>query len=278
LTLSLPAGALALILLSAVLHASWNAVLKSTEDKAAASALLGAVSVVAAGLVGGLIVGFHAPRTALPWVVACAAVEVFYFVTLAAALQRLPLGTGYGLSRGLGLLLVVPGALLLFGERLQPSELLGVGLLSAGLFALVQGASSRSGVVLAAVCGVTIAVYPLLYKRALAEGIDAFTLFTGSVGLSVPGQVAMLGAERRERLATSMRRHGRRIVLAGLLCCASFVLFLVVLREHGPGRLTALRNSSVLFASLISMLRGEERTLRDGLSALAVGAGCVLVA
>ncbi len=277
-TLSLPAGALAFILLSAVLHAAWNAVLKSTEDKAAASALLGAVSVAAAGLVGALAFELSAPAAALPWVVACAGVEVLYFVTLAAALQRLPLGTGYGLSRGLGLLLVVPGALLLFGERLAPSELAGVALLSAGLFALVQGAPSRSGVVLAAVCGVTIAVYPLLYKRALAEGIDAFTLFAGSVGLSVPGQIAMLGSGRRRRLAACMRQHGPIVLVAGLLCCTSFLLFLVVLKEHGPGRLTALRNSSVLFASLFSMLRGEERTLRDGLSALAVGAGCVLVA
>ncbi len=275
---SIPSLALAAILLSALLHAAWNALLKDASDKGAAAALLGLVSVGVAATAGLWVGRLDFAATAWEWVLPCAGIEVIYFATLALALERLPLGTAYGLSRGLGLLVVVPLSVVLFAEAFDPADVLGVLLLVAGLFALVRGAPSRSGVALAAVCGLAIALYPLLYKQALGSGIDPYSLFVASVGLSIPGQVAMLGRGAVTRLRTTARADGGRIVLGGVLCASSFLIFLTLLEGHGAGRLTALRNASVVFATLLSMLQGRERTRRDLLCAVGVSVGCVLVA
>jgi drug/metabolite transporter (DMT)-like permease len=275
---SIPTLPLLAVLLSAALHAGWNAALKGASDKPAASVLLSLVSVFAAGGFGVGSGMLHITVAAIPWVIGSACVEIAYFSSLALAMERLPLGTAYGLSRGLGLLLVWPLSFLAFDERASGLDLVGVALLCGGLFSMVRGARSRSGVLIAVACGCAIAFYPVCYKRALAEGIDPFSLFVGSVGLSVPGQWLLLRGDRRARLRAAIDGDLARIAFAGMLCAASFSIFLSLLSDFGPGRITGLRNASVVFATLYSMALGEERTARDLLGSLAVCGGCVLLA
>ena len=75
--------------------------LKSTADPAASAALFVAG---AASLSGVLAVGLGGtlPAASWPGVVGSGLVEAVYFVTLSQALQRLPLGTAYGIARGGG--------------------------------------------------------------------------------------------------------------------------------------------------------------------------------
>jgi drug/metabolite transporter (DMT)-like permease len=266
------------VLLSAVLHAGWNATLKQRADKGAASALMGALSVPLALLAGWAFGAPRLPLAGLPWVLVCAAVEVLYFVSLTVALHHLPLGSAYGLSRGLGLLLVWPASHLIFGEALGAQDIAGVSLLAGGLFTLAQGAPSLRGVALAALCGATIAIYPLSYKQALSVGVDPYALYAASLGLSVPGQLVALGPARWERVRACWHQDAGPILLSAILCAASFLLFLGILTTHGPGRVTALRNASVVFALGFSMVAGQERTWRDLACALAVSLGCVLIA
>lgn len=270
--------ALALVLFSALLHATWNALLKGGTDKAATALLLSAMSVFVGLGIGWWVDGFVLPPGGVPWLVLCSFIEAAYFVTLAGAMSRLSLGTAYGLSRGLGLLLVWPLSALVFGEGATETDIGGVVLLTAGLLALAREAPSGSGLRWAIACALTIATYPIAYKRALAEGADPYALFAGAIGLSVPVQLVALGPQRLERLRATLRVDASRIVVGGTVCTASFLIFLVVLRDEGAGRVTALRNASVLFAALFSRLRGEDGSWRAACSAAAVALGCALVA
>src|SRR5262249_26030835 len=81
------AVATALVLLSALLHAAWNAVLKREEDPAAGAATILAISVACATAWALLWPGVAFPNcAAIAWTVAAGACEAAYFVALARSL------------------------------------------------------------------------------------------------------------------------------------------------------------------------------------------------
>jgi drug/metabolite transporter (DMT)-like permease len=269
--------ALIAIFSSAVFHAAWNALLKKMPDPAAASIVIvfGAASLT---VVLAIVTGqAHVTSVGLPWLVATGIIEGLYFVTLSVALARLPLGTAYGISRGAGLLMVWPLSIALFHEVVDMRSGAGALLLGAGLLALVQGASSLRGLAAAVGCALAIALYPLGYKRALQAGVEPYPLFAMSLGLALPVQLALLRTDRVARLGAAWQRAPWRLSLAAALCAASFLLFLVALQKNGPGRVTALRNSSVLFATLFGWWGGDRMTARAASSAVLIAAGAVLL-
>lgn len=269
--------ALLAILLSAALHATWNGLLKSCRDPEAAGALL-VFGAAALSLLAGLAVGELAvPTTAWPLVATTGLIEGVYFVTLGRALQWLPLGSAYGISRGVGLLVLWPASVLWFGEGVDAASATGAVLLSLGLLVLIAGVPSRLGLVYALTCALSISAYPLAYKRALLAGVAPFALFGLSLTVALPLQVVGLGSTRTLRLQTAWREHHRTILGGALFCAASFLLFLYALRMTGAGRITALRNLSVLFAALWAWRAGEPMTGRAMASALAIAAGAALL-
>ena len=269
--------ALAAIFISAVLHATWNALLKRSNDTTAGSVVIVAGAALLS-IVTGLVLGdVRVPFAAWPFLLATGLIEGVYFITLSRALAELPLGSAYGISRGLGLLLIWPFSLLLFGETLDVAGVIGASCLTAGLFALVTRVDSRRGLAFAVGCGLSITAYPLAYKRALEAGVDPCPLFAISLTLALPIILLGFGRDRRLRLRAVVTAEPRRLALGAGICAASFLLFLVALKVGGAGRVTALRNTSVLFASIFGWMSGEPRTRRAIGSALAITAGAVLL-
>jgi len=269
--------ALIAVLASAALHAAWNALLKRTADQAAASVVLSAGAALCSVILALVVGPATIPAGSTPYLLAAGLVEGLYFATLSQSLRLLPLGTAYGLSRGAGLLLIWPFSIALFAEPLTAPTLAGALLLSLGLFLLITRAGSRLGLVMAALCALTIAAYPLAYKQALVHGVAPFSLFAISLAISLPVQLVFVGRGRAVRLLTVMRAAPARLALAALICAASFLLYLFALCTSGPGRMTGLRNTSVLFVALIAWASGERPTRRDLASAATIALGAVLL-
>ena len=269
-------GALPLVLASAATHAIWNARLKRCEDHAASAALIvGGAALVSAALA--LLLGESAPAApAWPWVAGAGLVEALYFVLLAAALARLPLGTAYGVSRGAGLLLTWPVSVLLLGETPTTLDLAGAVLVTLGLLSPAAGVGRDLWVALA--CAVAIGLYPLAYQGALRAGAPPRVLFTLSLALSWPVQALALGPRRWPRLAAAFAAAPGAMVLCALICTASFLLFLEALSQAGAGWASALRNTSVLFAAVLGLFIGEKPLLRGWLGAVAIALGAALLA
>ena len=101
-------AALALALGAAILHAVWNLLLAGSRDVLAATAVaLGSSLVVALPFA---VATWGIEREAIPWLVASAALELVYFLTLTAAYQRAELSLVYPLARGGAPVLVLLGA------------------------------------------------------------------------------------------------------------------------------------------------------------------------
>jgi drug/metabolite transporter (DMT)-like permease len=169
-----PPVVLPLVLLAAVFHAAWNALLKASENPlalATRAVTWGAAISLPAVAVAWLATG----RPGLPlagWLLALAsaALELIYFITLSTAYQRGELSVVYPIARGTAPLLAVLIGLLLLGERLHPAAGLGVVALIAGMWAVRRPTNAGSALWPALVTGVLIAAYSSLDRIGVRLG------------------------------------------------------------------------------------------------------------
>lgn len=269
--------AMLLVLLSAFLHALWNAILKQTRNLESSSLGILAVSMVTTWAAVPLLAGPAFPRPwAIAWSLAAGLFEGVYFLALTRALDRAPLGWSYTWMRGTAILLVWPASALCLGERVHPVAAVSAAVLCLGLAAmgLAPGLERKPhSLRWALVTGVAIACYTLCYKLALTHGGQPVAVYAVSTCLSLP--ILVLMRVRRRGLPEGLTLPGQpwRVAAAGLLCAGSFLLYLKALALEGAGAMTTLRNTSVVFAVLLSTALGERPTPRQWLGAALVAAG-----
>ncbi len=279
----------ALVLLSAFLHASWNALLRVEPDKdRALVAAVGAASALALAVAGVRWALGEAPfagAASVGWAAAAGVLEVAYFASLARALESGPLGPVYTVSRGGAVLLVWPLSIAAFGEAVTAPSLAGSAIVLAGLalssagMPRVPGRSARGGALAWAVtCAAAIAGYHLAYKASLGAGGSPSAVFAVSLALATAINVARLGAEGRRRAAAIARTRAPRVLLMGAVCGGSFLILMEALAAGGAGFVLTLRNTSVLFAVGLAWAIGEPPRRAPIVGAVLVAAGAVLMA
>lgn len=270
-----------LIVGSAFLHALWNALLKRQPDPEGAAA---AILAVAAALAAGAALLASGPSfpvaTGLGWALAAGVCEGGYFVTLALALREAPLSVAYPVSRGGALVLVWPASVLWLGERLTAPAAAGAAVLVLGLVLVGRerrGRASLRGVAWSVACAACIAGYHLAYKRSLSTGAEPGAVFAAALLVALPVTVARLGRRGPDRALTAWRASPLEVGAAGLICAASFLIFLRALAQGGAGAAVTLRNTSLLFAFILAWIIGERPRRLQVLGTVAVAAGAVLV-
>ncbi len=290
--------ALAFIAVSAVLHASWNILLKGAGDplRTATVGMVAASAVLVPGaLVAWVITGAPpVPTEALLLGFVSGCVEIAYFIFLAAAYRRGDLSVVAPLARGSAPLLLVAVGVLLLGERLAPLAAAGVALLLAGLLTvqrpwrLLRGshAASRSAAGFALLTGLTIAMYstidrigvrltePWLYAAVLWPVCAAGLLGVNWLRPRVAG-----GAFAPTATALDLRRA----IAGGLLTVGAYLLMLAALSVTPLAVVSPLRESAMLLTSTWGVIRlGEAVGRREiGLrlaGSLMVLAGVLLLA
>jgi drug/metabolite transporter (DMT)-like permease len=276
------ASVVALVLLSAFVHAGWNALLKRERDtEAAAVAYLTvctATAIAAACVWPGRA---FASAHAVYWSLGAGVFEGVYFVALAIALGRAPLGKVYTVSRGGALVVVWPVSVLWLGEQVNAARVAGTVLVAVGLAATgwpqraQRSASDASGTTWAVVAAVAIAGYHIGYKLALGAGGSPAAVFALSLAIALPMNWVRL-ADRR-RAVRAFRTSPYVVGVAGVLSAASFLAFLGALVRGGAGLVLTLRNTSVVFAQAMAWLIGERPARRQILGALLVAGGAVLL-
>lgn len=270
-----------LVVGSAFLHALWNALLKRQGDPEGASA---AILAVAAAVAVGAVPLASGPTFPLPggfgWALVAGVCESGYFVTLALALREAPLGVVYPLSRGGALALVWPASVLWLGERLTAPAAVGAAVLLVGLVMVGgerRGRASARGLAWAVACAACIAGYHLAYKCSLSTGAAPSAVFATALLVALPVTVARLGRRGPGRALEAWRASPLVVGAAGVLCAASFLVFLLALAQGGAGAVVTLRNTSVLFALLLAWAIGERPRRGQIMGTAGVAVGAVLM-
>jgi len=238
----------AAVLFGALLHASWNALVKSSSDKAMDTALIHVIgSVVAIPLL--VVVGLPAAES-WPFIAASVVIHIGYYIALTGAYQHGDLGLTYPLMRGTAPLLVALSASVLLGEALSLGAWLGVvgicvGVLSLGLSR--HALDSPRAVRFALVNAVVIAIYTVvdaLGARASGNALQyvalLFVLDGWPFGLLVLARrgtaVALPYARQRWPVATG----------AAAASLGSYGIALWAMTQAPVATVAALRETSVL--------------------------------
>ncbi|MEK1897991.1 MAG: DMT family transporter [Rhizobium sp.] len=272
------AAVIGLALFAAVLHATWNAFLRSGGDRLWTVTVMSFASTVVA--LPFLFIYPLPPPAAWSYIFLSAVLQVGYSVFLVAAYRYGELGQVYPIVRGTVPLLVTLGGFVVAGDRLDPFQIAGVILIALGIMSLSlgKGRSSTSSILFALATGAIIAAYATVdsigVRRAGQSG--AYTAWVLVLyGTFLP--VAFIGMRRRFRV--DFRASDTWKALGGGLVAMIAYGVVGAAFSLGPaGPITALRETSVVFAVLIGWLfLGEILTARRILACIIVTAGAILL-
>lgn len=250
------------VLAGALLHASWNALIKWEPDKLAASAAIA----VGAGVVALPVVLFSPLPLAPSWplIAVSAVIHVFYFVLVGYALRHADLGVAYPLTRGSAPAFTAILAAVWLGETLALSGWLAVGAIAAGIITLSADALLRGGLTpRAAVLAFTNAAIVVAYT--LIDGVgarlagNAFSyvswMMIGTAALIALIALVFYG----EQVAAKSQAFWVRTFIGGALGIASYTIAIWAMTKAPIGLVAALRETSVLFAAILGALLFDER-------------------
>ncbi len=262
-----------LALLSAVLHAGWNAAVKVAPrptEAMAAQMIVGALMVVPILAVIGL------PKMASwPWVAASTATNVVTVLTMMRAYRAAEFGVVYPVMRAIGVLLVVPLSTWIAREAISGYAIGGVVLIVAALALLARSAATDRSFPPAALgwalaSGGATAVYVLCDAQGVRAAGDAFAY--GCL-TSVTNALAMCIRLRREISPIGiLKGSGLRAIPVAVASMASYILILWVWTQGPIAPAAALRDTSAVFAILIAVVWLRERLTPVRLAAVVLAA------
>jgi phosphonate utilization associated putative membrane protein len=276
-------GIVAAVLFGALLHASWNALIKSGQDQQLDTALIHVLG-CGVGLAMVAIVGFP-DQAALPWLAASLLIHVGYYVTLVGAYQHGDLGFAYPIMRGTAPLLVAMASGQLLGEHLPLPVWLGIGgicsgVLLIGLARSLHGTGSRRHAIGFALANAAIiAAYTLvdgLGARASGNALQYVALLFLLDG--IPYFLIVMWQRRgaRDEAIAYMKGRWQIALLGSFASLGSYGIALWAMTKAPVASVAALRETSVLFAALIGvLLLGERFRLQRALGTGAIIAGVI---
>ena len=277
-----------MVLVAAVLHVTWNTLVKLSDDGYLATVLIAAAGALLCGIALPFLPAMHAAA----WinVAGSVALQSLYYPLVAATYRAGDMSQTYPLMRGTAPLIVALLSAPMIGERPDLAQWTGVLLICAGILtmALRRGSAapcpqSRSGgryrpsraTGLALVTAVVIAAYTVV-DGVGSRASGAPVTYTAWIFLftALPMLVIALARHRVALLELARRRWWTALV-GGSANVGAYGLVLVAVTRAPVASVAALRETSILFATVVARFVLKERVDRfrvGGTVLIAVGA------
>lgn len=268
-----------LVLFAAVLHAIWNAYLKSAGDRLLSMAAMRFVS-MCIGLAMLPFVPWPSSEGWL-WLLCAAATHFFYYGLLIRSYQHGDMSQVYPIARGTAPILLAVVAFFAIGEALSVAQAAAVALTSTGLFALAFGAGGSTHAVRYALgTGVAITAYSFFGGLGVRVSPSVFGFLAWLEVVASFGFLAYAIPRRRGAVLAFVRSGGlTRGMAAGVLSFVGYGIYLIAVRVLPLAPVSALRETSVIFGAIIGALVFREGFgWRRVLAALLVAAGIATLA
>jgi len=267
------------IVLAALLHATWHALVKSSGDRI--------VALAGMNLVSGAVALCFLPFVALPRPMALVVIagsvflHVGYKIGLARLYQRADLGQAYPLARGVTPIFAALLGFALLGEAPPWPVLLGMALISTGVVLLAREQAERritpGTLGIAALTGLAVAAYSAVDAWGVRINGDWIGFTAWLIVCDTLTFLAYAFATRGRAVFGTWREGVGRVLVSGLLGIGSFGAFLWALSTAPIAGVTALRETSVIFAALIGVAVLSERPTATRHAATALVAAGVIV-
>jgi drug/metabolite transporter (DMT)-like permease len=269
----LSAAVFFVVLLSALLHAGWNALIKERSDRFFSISLLG----VAQGLVALATLPFVETPTSATWIwiIASAALHTGYKLFLIRAYTAGDLGEVYPLARGAAPLLSTTVALVILGETMGAFLWAGVVTLSFGIGLMSvkgggdHGRLNRKAVLWALATSVFIAGYTIV-DAVGARGAVSPSSYIAWMFVFDGLTIALVYAGFRRGNARAVVRELPFGLMAAMMSLGAYWLVIWAMTKAPIGAVAALREASILFALGLSVVFLKERPSRWRLLSAAI--------
>jgi drug/metabolite transporter (DMT)-like permease len=267
-----------LALTAAVLHASWNLLVKQSADRRLALwgqfTIGGAISAVVLAIWS---VSASPPDIAWGWAIVSGATHVPYLMLLSRAYDRGDFSMSYPIVRGAGALAAAAGGVLLLNDSLSVTSTIGIVIAVLGLFVLAKSGSWHVVGAALAVAS-TIAVYSVVDGHGTRQSQPvAYAL---ALNIAAAFFVSLYASVRsRKQMIPTLKAHWKVMSLAGVFSTVAYMLVMIAYRHAPVGYVASLRESSVVIAAFAGwkMLDEGDHKRRIASAAIVLAGLVVLV-
>ena len=261
------------VLLGALLHASWNAMVKSRPDTFLATVLVAG----GAGLLSALALPLQQAPAAESWpyIALSTAIQLGYYALLVAAYRDGDMSHAYPLMRGSAPLLVALASGPLLGERLGAVQWLAIGCICGGILALffttrARHPGAQRTTVFALLTACMIAAFTVIDGIGVRKSGAPLAYTMWIFMFTAIGLVGWAAASRPGQLAAYARMNMGVALLGGAANLGSYSLALWAMTHAPVAAVAALRETSILFAVAIAALVLREKVGAQRLAAVAL--------
>ncbi len=268
-----------LVLLAALMHASWNALVKiNTAPLLAISVMFGFIS-----LSGALVLPWlpSLPLALWPWLALSLLAHLGYKIYLLRAFRLGDFSQAYPIARGSGPVWVLLFSLIIGSQPLGVGHVSGILITTAGIIALSpwKKLHGHSSVVIAAlITGLWIASYTVIDGYVVST-LGSFVVYVAWLFV-LDGLIINLYALKVHgpELFVAYNKHWRLAAVGGAFSLTAYTLSLWAMTILPVALVAALRETSVLAAVLLAVVwMGESLNLRQYLAATAICCGLVIL-
>jgi drug/metabolite transporter (DMT)-like permease len=279
------AFALALVLSSAFIHASWNFLLKKSGGGAGLVTAASAASLVVWLPVIVVLVavqGYAFEPMHLVLMFGSGVIHMAYFLLLDRAYRKGgDLSIVYPLARATGPLLTIGVAVLLLGERPGPTAIAGAILIVASAIALTGNpftwhrGASRHAVGFALLTGCTVAAYTVWDKAAVSHRVISPILYDyGCIAFRAAAMLPWTHAHAPGDIARAWRERRKTVLAIAALSPLAYILVLTAMTFTPVSLVAPAREVSILFAALMGAhLLREGDIARRAVAAIGMALG-----
>ena len=270
---------LTVILIAAVLHASWNAFIKNKGNGFAKMTILATII--------GLIVAPFTFVVGVPPLETCMYLGVsiiahtMYMHSLTRAYQNEDFSVAYPFARGLAPLLTVIILLFFFNRSISINELIGIGIIILGILILFNAQKFKFNfkiLISLLYFPVSIVFYTLVDAMGVktAESTQQFIVWLFLL-IPIPMLVYSL-ANQKELIVSTFIENKYSLIVASIGSLTSYSLVLWAYTQAPIYYVASIRESSIIFASLIGLIFFKEKgLLRRLLASMVMFAGVVVL-
>jgi drug/metabolite transporter (DMT)-like permease len=276
--------ALALVLIAACFHASWNLLAKRVGGGATSVWLYDSVALVVYAPVTLIVIFFqhpHVDKLALALMAGSGLFHLGYFIFLQLGYRKGDLSLIYPLARGTGPLLSTIAAIIFLGERPSLIAFIGMLLIVLGVF-LISGGTRllgqrdvHSAMLFGVVTGVFIAMYTLWDKEAVSTFLVSPVLYYYGATIIRAALLAPYVACHWQTTHTTWSEHRFRIIGISVLSPLAYFLILFAFTFApvsfvAPGREISVLLGTFMGARLLDEGDAKRRLLAAGVMLLGI--------
>lgn len=270
---------LTIILIAAVLHASWNAFIKNKGNGFAKMTILATIiSIIVAPFT--FVVGVPPLETCMYLGVSIIA-HTMYMHSLTRAYQNEDFSVAYPFARGLAPLLTVIILLFFFNRSISINELIGIGIIILGILILFNAQKLKLNfkiLISLLYFPISIVFYTLVDAMGVktAESTQQFIVWLFLL-IPIPMLVYSL-ANQKELIVSTFVENKYSLIVASIGSLTSYSLVLWAYTQAPIYYVASIRESSIIFASLIGLIFFKEKgLLRRLLASIVLFAGVVIL-